>query len=154
MPTRTKHPISLILCSALCILCLIGTVPAAILLPRLVEAYTEKYIPSSAVHILPITALLYIGLSIATAALVLLIALLGVARKGRMFTPISGRLVLAVACLVIAEGGVFVGLSVFILPVAALAVAVVALTMGLCFMVVSYVLREATAIKEENDGTI
>jgi hypothetical protein len=31
---------------------------------------------------------------------------------------------------------------------------VVAVTMGLCFTVVSQVLREAAALKEENDGTI
>ncbi len=152
---KTKHsPVILWISYVVCILCFVCALPVAILLPRLVEAYTEKYIPASAEHVLPITALLYVGLLIAAVVLVLLCFLLRVAQKGRVFTPISGRLVLAVACLVIAEGGVFACLSRFVLPVAALAVTVVAVTMGLCFMVVSHILSEATAIKAENDGTI
>ena len=85
-------------------------------------------------------------------ALVLLILLLRVAHKGSIFTPVSGRLVLAIALLVIAEGGVFALLGLVYRP--ALAITVVAVTMGLCFTVVSQVLREAAALKEENDGTI
>ncbi len=154
MPTQSKHPLSFWLSSVFCAVCLLGVIPAAVLLPHLVELYTEAYIPSAIESIRPVTALLYVGLAIAAAVLVLLLCLLRVVQTGRIFTPISGRLVFAVACLVIAEGGVFAGLSAFILPVAALAVTVVAVVMGLCFMVVSHILREAAVIKEENDGTI
>ena len=93
-----------------------------------------------------------VGMAIAAAVLVLLICLLRVCRKGSVFTPVSGRLVLAIALLVIAEGGVFALLGLVYRP--ALAITVVAVTMGLCFTVVSQVLREAAALKEENDGTI
>ncbi len=137
-----------------CALCLAGILPAGIFLPRLVDVYLRQYLLVSVGHALPITVLLYIGLTIAAAVLILLLCLLRVAQKGSIFTPISGRLVLAVACLVIAEGLVFAGLSHFVLPLAALAVTAVAVTMGLCFMVVSYVLCDAAAIKAENDGTI
>ncbi len=154
MTNRTRHSAIVSVSHAACALCLVGVLPAAVFLPRLVEAYTAKYIPTSTNHVLPITALLYVGLAIAAAVLVLLLALLQVTRKGNIFTPVSGKLVLAVACLVMAEGCVFAGLSAFILPLAALAVAIVALVMGLCFLVVSHVLREAAIIKAENDGTI
>ncbi len=152
-PSR-RHPPILWVSYIACVLCLVGVPPVAVFLPRLVEAYTRKYIPASAAHVLPITLILYGGLAIAAAVLVLLCFLLRVAQKGSIFTPVSGRLVLAIACLVMAEGGVFVGLSAFVLPIAALAVAIVAVIMGLCFLVVSHVLCEATAIKAENDGTI
>ncbi len=151
---RIKRPLILWVSYVACSLCLVGVIPAGILLPRLVEAYTQKYHLAIADRVLPITVLLYVGLSVAAAVLVLLLFLLRVAQKGNIFTPISGRLVLAVACLVIAEGCVFAGLSAYVLPVAALAVTVVAVVMGLCFLVVSHVLAEANAIKAENDGTI
>ncbi len=154
MNRTDRRPAILFVSYIACALALLGVLPAAALLPRLVRVYVTKYIPLSGAHILPITVLLYVGLAVAAAVLVLLLCLLRVAQKGHIFTPVSGRLVLAVACLVMAEGGVFAGLSVFILPVAALAVTVVALVMGLCFLVVSHILGEASAIKAENDGTI
>ncbi len=154
MNDRIRRPMILYIAYIACALCLLAVPPAAVLLPRLVEAYTEMYIPGASAHTLPITVLLYVGMAIAAVVLVLLLGLLRVAQKGSIFTPISGRLVLAVACLVLAEGGVFAVLSAYILPVAALAVTVVAVVMGLCFLVVSHVLREAAEIKAENDGTI
>ncbi len=154
MKSSKRHPLILWISYVACALCLVGILPTAVCLPRLVKVYTQTYIPPAAAHALPITLLLYGGLAIAAAVLILLCCLLRVAQKGRIFTPISAKLVLAVAILVIAEGAVFAALALFVLPIAALAVTVVAVTMGLCFLVVSHVLREATAIKAENDGTI
>ncbi len=154
MNTRNSTPLIVWVSYVVCALCLVAVLPVGIFLPRFVEAYLHNYILASAAHILPVTLLLYVGLLLAAAVLVLLCCLLRVAQKGDIFTPVSGRLVLAVALLVIAEGGVFAGLSAFVLPVAALAVTVVAVVMGLCFMVVSHILCEAAAIKAENDGTI
>ena len=140
--TQSRKPsLSLILSFAACVLCLIA-IPAVMIC-----------LPSTATKdITFIIAMLYVGMTIAAAVLVLLICLLRVCRKGSIFTPVSGRLVLAIALLVIAEGGVFALLGLVYRP--ALAITVVAVTMGLCFTVVSQVLREAAALKEENDGTI
>ena len=148
-----KRPhLSLILSFAACVLCLIAIPVVMIRLPSTAIRYLSEHEPILMEDITFIIAMLYVGMAIAAAVLVLLICLLRVCRKGSVFTPVSGRLVLAIALLVIAEGGVFALLGLVYRP--ALAITVVAFTMGLCFTVVSQVLREAAALKEENDGTI
>ena len=151
--TESRKPrLSLILSFAACVLCLIAIPAVMICLPSTAVKYLSEHEPILMEDITFIIAMLYIGMAIAAAVLVLLILLLRVAYKGSIFTPVSGRLVLAIALLVIAEGGVFALLGLVYRP--ALAITVVAVTMGLCFTVVSQVLREAAALKEENDGTI
>ena len=151
--TKSRKPrLSLILSFAACVLCLVAIPVVMLRLPSTATKYLSKHEPILMEDIVFIIAMLYIGMAIAAAVLVLLILLLRVAHKGSIFTPVSGRLVLAIALLVIAEGGVFALLGLVYRP--ALAITVVAVTMGLCFTVVSQVLREAAALKEENDGTI
>ena len=152
MTKHRKPRLSLILSFAACVLCLVA-IPAVMLrLPSTATKYLSEHEPILMEDIIFIIAMLYVGMTVAAAVLVLLILLLRVAYKGSIFTPVSGRLVLAIALLVIAEGGVFALLGLVYRP--ALAITVVAVTMGLCFTVVSQVLREAAALKEENDGTI
>ena len=151
--TESRKPrLSLILSFAACVLCLAAIPAVMICLPTTAVRYLSEHEPILMEDIVFIIAMLYLGMTVAAAVLVLLICLLRVAHKGSIFTPVSGRLVLAIALLVIAEGGVFALLGLVYRP--ALAITVVAVTMGLCFTVVSQVLREAAALKEENDGTI
>lgn len=152
MSKARKPRLSLILSFAACILCLCAIPIVSVRLPHTAVKYLSEHEPVLMENIVFIIAMLYIGMAVAAAVLVLLICLLRVARGGSIFTPVSGRLVLAIALLVIAEGGVFALLGLVYRP--ALAITVVAVTMGLCFTVVSQVLREAAALKEENDGTI
>lgn len=151
--THPRKPrLSQILSFAACVLCLVAIPAVMICLPTTAVRYLSEHEPILMEDIVFIIAMLYVGMTVAAAVLVLLICLLRVCHKGSVFTPVSGRLVLAIALLVIAEGGVFALLGLVYRP--ALAITVVAVTMGLCFTVVSQVLREAAALKEENDGTI
>ncbi len=152
MSQAHRPRLSLILSFIACVLCLAAIPAVMICLPSTATKYLSEHEPVLMEDITFIIAMLYVGMVIAAAVLVLLILLLRVSHKGSIFTPVSGRLVLAIALLVIAEGGVFALLGLVYRP--ALAITVVAFTMGLCFTVVSQVLREAAALKEENDGTI
>lgn len=152
MTTTRKPRLSLILSFTACVLCLCGIAVTVFLLPTTAAKYLSEHEPILMEDITFIIAMLYVGMAVAAAVLVLLILLLRVCRKGSIFTPVSGRLVLAIALLVIAEGGVFALLGLVYRP--ALAITAVAVTMGLCFTVVSRVLMDAAALKEENDGTI
>ena len=149
---RSKPRLSMILSFVACATCLAAIPALMIILPHTAIKYLSRHEPILLEDITFIIAMLYVGMVIAAAVLVLLILLLWVAHKGSVFTPISGRLVLSIALLVIAEGGVFALLGLVYRP--SLAITVVAVTMGLCFTVVSQVLREAAVLKEENDGTI
>lgn len=149
---RSKPRLSMILSFVACATCLAAIPALMIILPHTAIKYLSRHEPILLEDITFIIAMLYVGMVIAAAVLVLLILLLRVAHKGSIFTPISGRLVLSIALLVIAEGGVFALLGLVYRP--SLAITVVAVTMGLCFTVVSQVLREAAVLKEENDGTI
>ena len=142
----------MILSFVACVLCLVSIPVLMVILPGTATRYLSQHEPILMEDIVFIIAMLYVGMIIAAAVLVLLILLLRVAHKGSIFTPISGRLVFSIALLVIAEGGVFALLGLVYRP--AFAITVVAVTMGLCFTVVSQVLREAALLKEENDGTI
>ena len=151
--SRIRKPrLPMILSFTACLLCLIAIPVVMIRLPSVSVRYLSEHEPVLMEDITFIISMLYVGMVIAAAVLVLLILLLRVAHKGSIFTPVSGRLVFSIAMLVIAEGGVFALLGLVYRP--ALAITVVAVTMGLCFTVVSQVLREAAALKEENDGTI
>lgn len=152
MSRNRKPRLSLILSFAACVLCLCAIAVVSVCLPHMAVTYLSEHEPVLMEDITFIIAMLYIGMAIAAAVLVLLICLLRVAHKGSIFTPVSGRLVLAIALLVILEGGVFALLGLVYRP--ALAITVVAVTMGLCFTVVSQVMLDAAALKEENDGTI
>ena len=149
---RSKPRLSMILSFVACATCLAAIPALMIILPHTAIKYLSRHEPILLEDITFIIAMLYVGMVIAAAVLVLLILLLRVAHKGSIFTPISGRLVFSIALLVIAEGGVFALLGLVYRP--SLAITVVAVTMGLCFTVVSQVLREAVVLKEENDGTI
>ena len=149
-----KRPhLSLILSTVLCIAALIGMSGAAILLPRIMTHYVAHFVPAAMERFGLIVAILYTALAVALAVVVLLLRLLRVVWTGRVFTMVSSRLVMAIACLVVAEGLVFGILGMMYFPLA-YAVCFVAVTMGLCLMVVRTVLKDAAALKEENDGTI
>ena len=149
-----KRPhLSLILSTVLCIAALIGMSGAAILLPRIMTHYVTHFVPTAMERFWLIVAILYAALAVALAVVVLLLRLLRVVWTGRVFTMVSSRLVMAIACLVVAEGLVFGILGMMYFPLA-YAVCFVAVTMGLCLMVVRTVLKDAAALKEENDGTI
>ena len=149
-----KRPhLSLILSTILCIAALIGMSGAAILLPHIMTHYVAHFVPAAMERFWLIVAILYVALAVALAVVVLLLRLLRVVWTGRVFTMVSSRLVMAIACLVVAEGLVFGILGMMYFPLA-YAVCFVAVTMGLCLMVVRTVLKDAAALKEENDGTI
>ena len=149
-----KRPhLSLILSTVLCIAALIGMSGAAILLPRIMTHYVTHFVPAAMERFGLIVAILYVALAVALSVVVLLLRLLRVVWTGRVFTMVSSRLVMAIACLVVAEGLVFGILGMMYFPLA-YAVCFVAVTMGLCLMVVRTVLKDAAALKEENDGTI
>ena len=149
-----KRPhLSLILSTVLCIAALIGMSGAAMLLPRIMTHYVTHFVPAAMERFWLIVAILYVALAVALSVVVLLLRLLRVVWTGRVFTMVSSRLVMAIACLVVAEGLVFGLLGMMYFPLA-YAVCFVAVTMGLCLMVVRTVLKDAAALKEENDGTI
>ena len=101
--TQSRKPrLSLILSFAACVLCLIAIPAVMICLPSTAVKYLSEHEPILMEDIAFIIAMLYVGMTIAAAVLVLLICLLRVCRKGSIFTPVSGRLVLAIALLVIA----------------------------------------------------
>ncbi len=152
MTASRNKPIALILATVVCALCLCAILPAAILMPSAVSTYLTAHEPALMEHITLIVAVYYVAMAVAAAVLILLLGLLRVVSKGNVFTPVSGRLVYTIAALVLVEGGVFAVLGAVYPP--ALAITVVALAMGLCFLVVGFVLREAAIIKAENDGTI
>ena len=149
-----KRPhLSLILSTILCILALVCMSGVTVLLPRIMTHYVTHFVPSLMDQFGLIMAILYVALGVALAVVALLLRLLWVVRTGRVFTMVSSRLVMAIACLVVAEGLVFGILGMMYFPLA-YAVCFVAVTMGLCLMVVRTVLKDAAALKEENDGTI
>lgn len=157
MKTSKARRLPLMLSYIFCTLSLLGIIPASVFLPRVVQKYLTRLHPelgSQSGLVTEATILLYVGMAIAAAVLVLLLCLLRVTRREHIFTPVSGRLVFAVACLVIAEGGIFILLAHAMLPIFSLAVTAVAVVLGCCLMVVSHILTEAAAIKAENDATI
>lgn len=147
-----KYGASLVLSAVACCLCLLGAVALAAILPWGATTYLSDHEPRLMEHITYIVTMLYAAIAVAVAVLTLLLLLLRVVHRGQIFTPVSSRLVTVIALLVILEGIVF-GLLGLVYPPAA-AVTFVAVTMGLCFLVVSRVLHEAAAIKSENDATI
>lgn len=149
-----KRPhLSLILSTILCILALVCMSGVTILLPRIMTHYVSRFVPTLMDQFGLILTILYVALAVALAVVVLLLLLLRVVWTGRVFTMVSSRLVMAIACLVVAEGLVFGVLGILLFPLA-YAICFVSVTMGLCLMVVRSVLKEAAALKEENDGTI
>lgn len=147
-----KRPrLSLVMCFVCCILALLGIGVVSVFLPGIVYFYADGM--PDLTRPVPIIITLYVALAVAAAVVVLLLRLLGVVRAGQVFTPISSRLVEAIAWLVIAEGFVFAVLGLLAIQIA-FGVFFVAVTMGLCLMVVRTVLKDAAALKEENDGTI
>ena len=151
MKTIKRPYMSLIMCFVCCILAIIGIITVSVAVPRIVDYYDD--IMPDMTHPTFVLVILYVALAIALATVILLLRLLGVVRAGLVFTPISSRLVEAIAWLVIAEGFVFAVLGFLDIQIA-FGVFFVAVTMGLCLMVVRTVLKDAAALKEENDGTI
>lgn len=147
-----KYGASLVLSTIACCLCLLGAVVLAAILPRGATVYLQDHEPRLMEHITYIMIMLYAAIAVAVVVLILLLLLLRVVRREQVFTPVSGRLVTTIALFVIGEGIIF-GLLGLVYP-PAVAVMLVAITMGLCFLVVSRVLTEAAAIKSENDATI
>ena len=147
-----KYGLSLIFSAVACCLCLLGAIVLAAILPWGATAYLSDHEPRLMEHITYIIIMMYVAIAVAVAVLALLLLLLRIVHRERVFTPISGHLITAIALLVILEGLVF-GLLGLVYP-PAVAVMFVAVTMGLCFLVVSRVMTEATAIKSENDATI
>ncbi len=152
MSVSRKKPLSLILSTVVCVLCLVAIPIVSIIMPHAINQYLSDHDPTLLPHMTLILAVYYAAIAVAVAVLILLLCLLRVVYRGNVFTPISGRLVFAIAGLVMAEGGVIAVLGTVYPP--AFAVTVVAVAMGLCFLVVGHVLREAALIKAENDGTI
>ena len=149
-----KRPRLSLLLSFICsILALVWIGGVSLFLPRIMEHYITRFVPGVMDQYARILAILYVALAIALAVVCLLLCLLHIVRSDRVFTLISSRLVLAIACLVICEGLVFGVLGVLYFPLA-YAICFVAITMGLCLAVVRTVLKDAAALKEENDGTI
>ncbi len=151
MKTVKRPRLSLVMCFICCVFAIVGIAVVSAILPRIVFFYANGM--PDLTHPIGIIIVLYIALAVALAVVILLMRLLTVVRTGRVFTPVSSRLVEAIAWLVIAEGFVFAVLGLLAIQIA-FGVFFVAITMGLCLMVVRTVLKDAAALKEENDGTI
>ncbi len=152
MSANRKSPVALTLSVVLCSLCLILVPIISVFMPSVLSKYLTEHEPALMEHITLILTVYYVALAVATAVVVLLLCLLRVTRRGEVFTPVSGRLVYAIAALVLAEGGVIAVLGAVYPP--AFALTMVAVVIGLCLLVVGHVLREAAEIKAENDSTI
>lgn len=135
-----------------CALALAAAVAFAVAIPYVIPWYLGEHEPALLEHLPLILTCMYVGVAIAMATIVLLFFLLNVIRKRAVFSPISAKLISAMAWLVVLEGCVFGVLTTVYLP--AVGILFVAVTLGLCLMVISGVLKEATAIKAENDQTI
>lgn len=151
MQTIKRPRASLVMCFICCILAIVGILVVSAFLPHIVSVYSKNITDLADPPL--IIAVLYVALAVALAVVILLICLLNVVRTGRVFTAVSSYLVTAIAWLVIAEGFVFAALG-FLDIQSAFGVFFVAITMGLCLMVVRTVLKDAAALKEENDATI
>lgn len=149
---RRKSSVAILLSAVLCVLSLAIIPIIFIFMPTVVSQYICEHEPPLMEHITLILTVYYVAFTVAAVVLVLLIFLLRVTYKGRVFTPISARLVYAIAALVIAEGAVIAILGTVYPP--AFGLTVVAVVMGLCLLVVGHVLHEAAEIKAENDSTI
>jgi hypothetical protein len=114
-----KRPRLSLLLSFICsILALGGIGGVSLFLPRIMEHYITRFVPGVMDQYALILAILYVALAIALAVVCLLLYLLHIVRTDRVFTLISSRLVLAIACLVITEGLVFGLLGMLCFPLA------------------------------------
>ena len=150
MKHRTR--LTLLLSRVCCALSLVAAVAFAIAIPYVIPWYLSEHEPVLLDHLPLILVCLYVGVAIAVTAIVLLFFLLHIIHKRTVFSPVSAKLVSAIAWLVMLEGCVFGVLATAYLP--AIGILLVAVTLGLCLLVISGVLKEATAIKVENDQTI
>ena len=136
----------------LCYFALVLAAAVAIFLPKFLIYFMDPGDSDKLVRHVLIIAGLYTAIIIAVMVIVLIIRLLSLIRAGNMFIPAVVRLVTAIAWLVIAVGILFIPMA-FFFPLL-FAVAYVAVTVGMCILVVRGILKDAVALKEENDGTI
>lgn len=149
-PSRPALTLSFILCyvalGGIAVLS-VGLYP---LLKHYILHYSVK--PELAEHLAPMMILLYVALAIAAVTVVCLVRLLFIVKRGEIFSEASLKLVTFIACFVMAEAVPLAAMGYFFLL--SLAVAFVSATIGLCLLVARGILKEAIAIKAENDATI
>lgn len=150
---KQKHP-ALTLSFVLSYVALGGMAVLAVGLFPFLKHYISDYSrqPELASHLGIMLVLLYIALIIAAATVICLICLLKVVKRGAIFSESSLKLITRIALLVMLEAIPLIAMGYFFLL--SLAVAYVALTIGICILVVRGILKEAIAIKSENDATI
>lgn len=137
----------------LCYFALALAAAVALMLP----IYLKKYVmdwgsPDKQLRHVFIIIGLYLAIAVAVVVICLVIRLLTLVKRGDMFSPAVLRLVTVIAWLVIGVGVLFIPMAVRF-PLL-FAVAYVAVTVGMCILVVRGILKDAIALKEENDQTI
>lgn len=149
-PSRPALTLSFILCYV----ALGGIAVLSVFLYPLLEHYILDYSarPELLAHIGIMLVLLYIAMAIAAVTIVCLVRLLLIVKREKIFGETSLKLVTVIACFVMAEALPLAAMGYFFLL--SLAVAYVSATIGLCLIVVRGILKEAIAIKAENDATI
>lgn len=152
MKSPSKRRPALTASFILCYLALGMAAAVAVFLPKLLIYFMDPNDAEKKVRHALIIAGLYTAIVIAVVVVCLLLRLLTLVKRGTMFVPAVVRLVSAIAWLVIAVGLLFIPMA-FFFPLL-FACAYVAVTVGMCILVVCGVLKDAVALKEENDGTI
>lgn len=148
-PRRGALTASFILCCAALAL----AAGAGVYLPTYLKNYMMDFDdPSKTVRHALIIAGLYLALASAVVVIVLVLRLLTLVRRGVIFSESVLRIVTVIAWLVIGTGLLFVPMAIFF-PLL-FAVAYVAVTVGMCILVVRGILKDAIALKEENDQTV
>ena len=135
---------------ALAVVFLAAVAIAACAMPWL--AFYMIHMPKEQPHVTAVFVLIYAILMAAGTAGALMLRLLRLVEQGDVFTDGSVSCLRGVSWCCIAAGVLFALLGLYF-PLA-LAVAFVAVFVGLCLRVVKNVLREAVVIKSENDLTV
>ena len=151
----TKRNVNLILSFIFAFSALALLIALAAMLPSLLEFYTELMQKTSALSSPSRTSslvLLYTVLFVALAADILLLALLILVEKKKIFSQSAVRILTVIPICCFAEAILFLILGMFFLISFLLSFA--ALFLGFVLLVVRGVIAEAAQIKAENDFTV
>ena len=121
-------------------------------LPKLAEVYLEIVGRNTQANLTASLVYGYAALSVAAAALLVLLRLLYVVGRGRVFSSGTNTIMTVLSICCFGEMTVFILLGSYFLL--SYVVAFAALMLGILLLVLRCVLAEATEIKAENDYTV
>ena len=121
-------------------------------LPKLAEVYLEIVERNTQANLTASLVYGYAALSVAAAALLVLLRLLYVVGRGRVFSSGTNTIMTTLSICCFGEMAVFILLGLYFLL--SYVVAFAALMLGILLLVLRCVLAEATEIKAENDYTV